>query len=101
MPQLASLHDQWPERPAGDLKARLNPVHGAAPDRILVLDRQNPVEAALVEGVDDPAPVDLESAQHPTVLLPILDEVLADRHLHEDRGARWLGNLWDQRLTGN
>jgi hypothetical protein len=43
----------------GDLESRLDTVLSANPDRIFVLDGEDSVEAALIQGVDDGAPVDL------------------------------------------
>ena len=45
-----------------DAQARLDQLGRAAPDRVLVLDRQHAVEPALVERVDVAAEVDLAEA---------------------------------------
>src|SRR4029453_343990 len=58
-------HDQGPEGPLGDVQPGLDLRFGPAPDRVLVLDRQHALEAALIEGVDHPAPVDLTQPRHP------------------------------------
>src|SRR5262245_58986590 len=46
-----SADEQGAQGALGDLEADLDLVLGAAPDWILVLDREHAVEAALVEGV--------------------------------------------------
>src|SRR4029079_7361708 len=60
----ASPHEQRPQRALGDLETELDLVLGAAPHRILVLDREHAVEAALVQRVDQAHPVDLPQASH-------------------------------------
>src|SRR3954454_11496566 len=53
-----SGHDQRSQGAVRDAQAGLDALLGAAPDRVLVLDREHDVEPALVEGADAPAPVD-------------------------------------------
>ena len=43
----------------GDLEARFDLRLGPAPDRVFVFNREDPVEAVLVEGIDHSTPVDL------------------------------------------
>ena len=47
--------DERAQRAVGHLEAGLHAILVAAPDRVLVLDREDAVEAALVEGVDEVA----------------------------------------------
>src|SRR3954465_15114026 len=61
----SSGHDQRSQGAVRDAQAGLDALLGAAPDRVLVLDREHDVEPALVEGVDDPGPVDLPETRHP------------------------------------
>ena len=58
-----SGHQQGSEGGVGDPQADLDLLLGAAPHRVFVLDGQHAVEAALVEGVDEPVPVDLAAAR--------------------------------------
>src|SRR5919112_3260508 len=60
-----SGHDQGAQGAMRDAQAGLDALLGAAPHRVLVLDGQHDVEPALVEGVDDPVPVDLAETRHP------------------------------------
>src|SRR3954465_10599514 len=54
-----SGHDQRSQGAVRDAQAGLDALLCAAPDGVLVLDREHDVEPALVERVDDPGPVDL------------------------------------------
>ena len=51
------------ERALGDDETAADPVRVTAPDGILVLDGHHPVVPRLVEGVDDPSPVDLAESR--------------------------------------
>src|SRR3954470_3062132 len=60
-----SGHDQRSQGAVRDAQAGLDALLGAAPDGVLVLDREHDVEPALVEHVDNPGPVDLPETRHP------------------------------------
>jgi hypothetical protein len=49
----------------GDLQTGLDLVLGPTPQRVLVLDRQHPGKAALIEGVHHGPPVHLPQPRHP------------------------------------
>src|SRR3954466_15462981 len=51
--------DQGAKGAVGDVETGVHEVLGATPDGVLVFHGQDAVEAALVEGVDDAAPVDI------------------------------------------
>src|SRR3954467_716151 len=61
----SSGHDQRSQGAVRDAQAGLDALLGAAPDGVLVLDREHDVEPALVERVYDPGPVDLPETRHP------------------------------------
>src|SRR3954452_10124036 len=60
-----SGHDQRSQGAVRHARAGLDALLGAAPDRVLVLDREHDVEPALVERVDDPGPVGLSDTGPP------------------------------------
>ena len=55
--------DQRIQRSVCDLQARRGALRSAAPDWVLVLDREQAVESALVQGIDDGRPGDLPEAR--------------------------------------
>ena len=61
----SNLTGQWAEIPMGDLEPRLDLLGRAAPDRVLVLDREDAVEPALVQGVHVAREVDLAEPRDP------------------------------------
>src|SRR5919202_6445714 len=60
-----SGHQEGTEGPVRHLQAGFDLRLGPAPQRILVLDGQDPVEPALVQRVDHPGPVHLAEPRHP------------------------------------
>src|SRR2546423_9535784 len=59
------LHDQRPERVAGDEKAALHKLRRALELAVLVLDGNHPVVSDRVERADEAVPPDLAQAREP------------------------------------
>src|SRR5260221_13256922 len=79
-----SADDERAQRPVRDLEALFHPGLVAAPDRVLVLDRQDAGESALVQGVDDAAPVDVPESGHAVAPPALVPRVFAAERLAEE-----------------
>src|SRR5918994_3578769 len=87
-----SSDEQGPEGAVGQLQPCFDPLGGSAPNRVLVLYGQHPVEPSRIQRVDIPPPVHVPQAGDPVAPPPHVPRVLlASGHPAEEAEAVALG----------